>query len=81
MPVLWSKIEYLSPDMTDAGLWWRKAKLLDVWRQGDLRALDRDLDGLSPREAEGDVVVVKKFASAFFGTRLADELQVSVLDL
>lgn len=76
VPVLWSKIEYLSPDMADAGLWWRKAKLLDVWRQGDLRGLDRDLDGLSP--SEGDVVVVKKFASAFFGTRLAEELQVSL---
>lgn len=75
VPVLWSKIEYSNPDMADAGLWWRKAKLLDVWLQGDPRGLDQELDGLSPQE--GDVVVRKKYASAFFGTQLASELQVS----
>ena len=78
IPVLWSKIEYSSPDMADAGLWWRKAKLLDVWLKGDPRGFDEPLGGLSPRER--DVVVTKKYASAFFGTQLASELQVS-LDL
>lgn len=75
VPVLWSKIEYSSPDMADAGLWWRKAKLLDVWLKGDSRGFDQCLDGLLPRG--GDIVISKKYASAFFGTQLASELQVS----
>lgn len=76
VPVVWSQVEYTSPDMADAGLFWRKAKVLNVWQRGDPRGLAKCLDGLEPDETR-DTVVVKKYASAFFGTSLATELQVS----
>ncbi|KAK7751892.1 hypothetical protein SLS62_006193 [Diatrype stigma] len=79
VPVVWSQVEYTSPDMADAGLFWRKAKVLDVWKRGDPRGLAKCLDGLEPDE-ERDTVVVKKYASAFFGTTLATELQVLNVD-
>ncbi|KAK3377466.1 hypothetical protein B0H63DRAFT_524753 [Podospora didyma] len=60
--------------MADAGLFWRKAKVLDVWEQGDPRGLAACLPGLEPER--GDTVIVKKYASAFFGTTLAASLQV-----
>jgi len=73
VPVVWSKVEYTHPEMADAGLFWRKAKVLDVWQRGDARGLDACVEGLEPGET--DTVVVKKYASAFFGTSLASELQ------
>lgn len=73
VPVVWSRVEYSRPDMSDAGLFWQKAKVLDVWLQGDSRGLAEYLNGLEPQQ--GDVVVIKKYASAFFGTSLASELQ------
>ncbi len=75
VPVIWSQIEYVRPDMADAGLFWRKAKVLDVWLKGDNRGLADGVDGLEPEP--GDVVVVKKYASAFFGTPLVSELHVN----
>lgn len=75
VPVVWSQVAYSRPDMADAGLFWHKSRALDVWKIGDSRGLAADLDGLSP--AKGDTVVVKKYASAFFGTTLATELSVS----
>ncbi|CAJ2508931.1 Uu.00g139570.m01.CDS01 [Anthostomella pinea] len=78
VPVVWSEVQYSSPDMADAGLFWRKAKVLDVWKKGDSRGLAEPLDGLASEE--GDTVVVKKYASAFFGTALATELHVLNVD-
>ncbi|KAI6083513.1 putative N-carbamoylsarcosine amidase [Hypoxylon rubiginosum] len=78
VPVVWSQVEYSHPDMADAGLFWRKAKVLDVWKAGDPRGLAACLEGLEP--AGGDTVVVKKYASAFFGTSLASSLQVMNVD-
>ncbi|EMR65498.1 putative isochorismatase hydrolase protein [Eutypa lata UCREL1] len=78
VPVIWSQVEYTSPDMADAGLFWRKAKVLDVWKRGDGRGLANCLDGLEPDDR--DTVVTKKYASAFFGTALATELQVLNVD-
>lgn len=76
IPVVWSQVEYTQPDMADAGLFWHKAKVLDVWKNGDTRGLAACLEGLEP--ADGDAVVVKKYASAFFGTTLASTLQVTL---
>ncbi|KAH8646816.1 Isochorismatase-like protein [Xylariales sp. PMI_506] len=75
VPVVWSQVEYNRPDMADAGLFWRKSKVLDVWKQGDPRGLAECMEGIEP--AEGDTVIIKKYASAFFGTALATELRVS----
>ncbi|KII95689.1 hypothetical protein PLICRDRAFT_70110, partial [Plicaturopsis crispa FD-325 SS-3] len=78
VPVLWSDVEYTHPDMEDAGLFFRKAKVLTVWQKGDPRGLAHRMEGLEP-EAK-DVIVVKKYASAFFGTSLASSLQVMNVD-
>ncbi|KAL3473156.1 Isochorismatase-like protein [Aspergillus californicus] len=78
IPVIWTKVEYSSPDMADAGLFWRKSKTLDVWQKGDTRGLDACVEGLEP--VVGDVVVSKKYASGFFGTTLGSELQTLNVD-
>ncbi|KAL2811617.1 Isochorismatase-like protein [Aspergillus granulosus] len=78
VPIIWSKVEYSKPDMSDAGLFWRKSKTLDVWKKGDTRGFDAWVEGLVPEER--DVVISKKYASAFFGTVLATELQTLNID-
>lgn len=64
--------------MSDAGLFHTKAKALTVWQKGDTRGLDKPMEGLVPQE--GDTLITKKFASAFFGTTLASELHVMNID-
>ncbi|THH19553.1 hypothetical protein EW146_g1635 [Bondarzewia mesenterica] len=78
VPVFWSTVEYTHPEMADAGLFYHKAKVLTIWQKGDPRRLHEYLDGLEP--AEKDEVVVKKYASAFFGTSLASALRVAGVD-
>lgn len=75
MPVVWTEVEYCQPDMADAGLFWRKSKVLDVWKKGDPRGLAAHVEGIKPKD--GETIIVKKYASGFFGTALATELQVS----
>ncbi|KAL4956609.1 Maleamate amidohydrolase [Aspergillus filifer] len=78
VPVVWTKVEYSKSDMADAGLFWLKAKTLDVWKKGDTRGFNGWVEGLQP--AEDDVVVSKKYASGFFGTTLATELRTLNID-
>ena len=78
IPVFWTAVEYTEPDMADAGLFWLKAKTLDVWHKDDERGLAGWMDGLEPKE--GERVVSKKYPSAFFGTTLATELRVKGID-
>lgn len=80
-PVIWTAVEYTDPHMRDAGLFWAKARALDVFRAGDPRGLGGWVDDeLTPREGggagagAGETVVRKKYASGFFGTKLASEL-------
>lgn len=79
-PVIWTAVEYTDPHMRDAGLFWAKARALDVFRTGDPRGLGGWVDDeLTPREGDGagagaETVVRKKYASGFFGTTLASEL-------
>lgn len=75
-PVIWTRCEY--DDMAEAGIFWLKSKALDVWKKGDQRGFDQMLEGLEPQE--GDVVIVKKYPSAFFGTDLATRLNVLRID-
>jgi nicotinamidase-related amidase len=49
-----------------------------VWQEGDERGLDACVEGLEPKG--GETVVVKKFASAFFGTSLASQLVMMGVD-
>lgn len=78
VPVLWTAVEYTDPHMRDAGLFWHKAKPLDIWRVGDPRGLNGWVEGLRP--AAGEAVVKKKYASGFFGTTLATELACRGVD-
>jgi nicotinamidase-related amidase len=78
VPVVWSQVEYTHPEMADAGLFYHKAKVLSVWQKGDPRGLDACVKGLVPGAKE--TIVLKKYASAFFGTSLASELQVLGVD-
>lgn len=78
-PVIWTAVEYDDPHMRDAGLFWAKARALDVFRAGDARGLGGWVDEeLTPRgggaERGTERVVRKKYASGFFGTALASEL-------
>jgi nicotinamidase-related amidase len=78
IPVVWSEVEYTHPEMADAGLFWKKSKVLNVWQKGDSRGLADHVEGIVPKVEE--TRVVKKYASAFFGTSLATDLQVRELD-
>lgn len=78
VPVVWSTVSYTHPEMADAGLFYKKAKVLTVWQKGDGRGLDAFMEGLEPQEEE--TMIVKKYASAFFGTTLASELQTLGVD-
>ena len=64
--------------MSDAGLFWLKSKVLNVWQAGDKRGFDGWMDELEP--SVGDTVITKKYASAFFGTCLASDLHVLNID-
>ncbi|ESK88429.1 n-carbamoylsarcosine amidase [Moniliophthora roreri MCA 2997] len=78
VPIIWTKMQYNHPDMKDAGLFYLKAKALSVWQKGDKRGLDDWMEDLVPMEQ--DVVVVKQYASAFFGTSLASTLRTMGVD-
>ncbi|KAH7018162.1 putative N-carbamoylsarcosine amidase [Microdochium trichocladiopsis] len=73
-PVVWTAVEYTHPEMKDAGLFWLKSKSLAAFNVADDRGLGGWLEGLEP--VEGELVVKKKYASAFFGTNLATDLAV-----
>jgi nicotinamidase-related amidase len=75
-PVIWTAVEY--EDMSEAGIFWLKSKSLDVWLKGDARGYSDWVAGLAPRE--GETVVKKKYASAFFGTDLVARLNVLRVD-
>lgn len=77
IPVIWTTVLY-KKDMSDAGLFYLKAKQLEVWKEGNDRGLDRWLDGLEP--AEGEELIVKRHASAFFGTELVSKLTLLGVD-
>lgn len=75
VPVIWTEVKYTSKDMSDAGLFYCKAKALSVWQVGDERGLAEWLPGLKP--ADGDILVTKRYPSAFWGTCLGTDLTVS----
>jgi nicotinamidase-related amidase len=70
VPVIWATLKYTSMD--EAGLWFSKAKMLDIFQEGDARQLGEWWPFLEPRPDE--IVVRKRFPSAFFETELRDRL-------
>ncbi|WP_426246476.1 isochorismatase family protein [Nocardioides sp. LHG3406-4] len=75
IPVIFSTIVY-DPSLRDAGLWVRKITS-NKWLVEDSEWIELD-----PRldRRPGETVVVKKYASCFFGTDLVSQLQALAVD-
>ena len=69
IPVLHTRVEF-QPGGADGGVFFRKVGALECFVRGN--PLGEYGEGLEP--AEGEVVVVKQYASGFFGTSLASTL-------
>ncbi len=65
-PVIHTRVRYTPPDFSDAGIWIAKAPVLKALVEGNPYAAF--CDEVAP--LEGEVVITKQFASAFFGTSL-----------
>lgn len=74
VPLIWTRVQYSEPDMSDAGLFLSKAPLLSVFQT----ELGNWLPGLEPRG--GEVVIAKRYPSAFFATDLSTRLQLQGID-
>jgi maleamate amidohydrolase len=75
IPVLHTRVRY-NDDLSDGGLFVRKVPALAALVDGN--ALGEFVPALEP--APGEVVVVKQYASAFFGTSLAATLTAKGID-
>jgi maleamate amidohydrolase len=69
IPVIFTNVEY-APGGADGGVFYRKVPALKVFERGS--ALGAFPPSLSPED--DDLVVTKRYASAFFGTHLAATL-------
>lgn len=74
-PVCWTVVRY-APDLADGGLFVRKVPALACFAEGASGGWGDLALAPAPRE----VVVVKQYASAFFGTSLATTLHASGVD-
>ena len=75
-PVLLSVVAYEGPEFTDAGVWRFKMTGLSALRAGSPGV---EVDP-RVRRLPGDPVIVKKFASFFFGTDLVSRLTAAHID-
>lgn len=75
VPVVHTRVAY-SPGLADAGLFARKVPALGLLVEGS--TLGRFEADVAPQP--GEVVVVKQYASAFFGTSLASTLRAAGRD-
>jgi nicotinamidase-related amidase len=78
VPLIWTRVEYTEPDMSDAGVFFCKAPLLKVFQKGNETGLESWMPGLEPRE--GELVIPKRYPSAFFATDLNTRLQLKGVD-
>ncbi|MBW3604542.1 MAG: isochorismatase family protein [Actinobacteria bacterium] len=69
VPVVFTRVEFV-PGGADGGMFYRKVPALRVLDAGSPLAEFPD----DPRPRDGEVVVTKQYASAFFGTSLASTL-------
>ncbi|KAF2475763.1 uncharacterized protein BDR25DRAFT_322236 [Lindgomyces ingoldianus] len=74
-----TRVEYTEPDMSDAGIFFYKTPLLTVFQKGIETGLESCVTGLEPRD--GELVVLKRYPSAFFATDLDTRLQLKVVDM
>lgn len=75
IPVIFTRVVY-QPGGADGGIFYRKVPSLKLFEAGS--PAGEFPDRVRPRD--GDVVVVKQYASAFFGTSLAATLTAKAVD-
>lgn len=75
IPIVFTNVEY-QPGGADGGVFFRKVPALKVFEKGS--PLGAFPAALSPRD--GDVVITKRYASAFFATHLASTLTALGVD-
>ncbi|EME50356.1 hypothetical protein DOTSEDRAFT_121005 [Dothistroma septosporum NZE10] len=78
LPIIWTQVQYTRPDMSDAGLFYKKAPVISVFSATSTRGLNENIPGLEP--LDGEDIILKKHPSAFFGTELASLLQFAGVD-
>jgi maleamate amidohydrolase len=75
IPVLWTNVVY-TPGGADGGVFYRKVPALKLFERGSpLGAFPPDL-----QPADGEIIISKQYASAFFGTHLAATLTALHID-
>jgi maleamate amidohydrolase len=70
VPIIHTRVLYTKPHLQDGGVWIKKAPVLKDLVLGNPYA--EFCEGVEP--LEGEVVIVKQYASAFFGTSLVSTL-------
>ncbi|EDU44368.1 N-carbamoylsarcosine amidase [Pyrenophora tritici-repentis] len=78
--LFWTRVEYTEPDMADAGLFYTKVPLLKLFQTGCQTddGLGDWMPGLEP--AADELVITKRYPSAFFATDLASRLRSLNID-
>ena len=76
MPIIHTRVLYNPPDFADGGVWIKKAPVLKSLVPGNKYA--QFCKGVEPRK--GELVIVKNYASCFFGTSLAATLTAMGVD-
>ena len=76
IPIYFTAVIYEDKDLSDAGLWFKKIKGLSTLRIGT-REVEID-DRLERRQDEP--IIIKKYASAFFGTDLISRINSQGID-
>ena len=66
VPIIHTQVRYTPPDFSDGGVWIQKAPVLKDLVEGNPYAAF--CEEVIPRE--GEVIITKQYASAFFGTSL-----------
>ena len=76
LPILFTTVAYEDADLADAGVWAIKVPASATLRLGSPEVEQDDRLG----RAEGESILVKKYASAFFGTDLVSRLNARTVD-
>lgn len=76
IPVIHTRILYLAENCADGGMWVKKAPVMKAMVEGNVLA--EFCDGVVPDK--GELVIIKQYASAFFGTSLASHLHAQGID-
>ena len=76
VPIMHTQVRYTPPDFLDGGMWIKKAPVLQCLVEGNPYA--EFCTEVHPHD--GEIVITKQYASAFFGTSLVGTLAASGVD-